>query len=208
MLTVAGLLGAVPAAALEPAPARLDYQVDEGLNINRFVREDGVAAHLVVRSGSDPRILIAFPAGDSGVGVWFAHRTGKVRWMLQGAPRAIQRLDGRGRALHGIVADVTIEAADLQIRQVLLSSVRVLRDYQSLGAAPAAVDAKPVVQGRAISWSRDRLDGALAISSRSRSLTVDCAASASPPRPTGASDFASPGSPGKRRSVRLRGRIC
>ena len=160
MLTVAGLLAVVPAAALEPAPTRLDYQVDEGLNINRFVREDGVAAHLVVRSGSDPRILIAFPAGDSGVGVWFAHRTGQVRWMLQGAPRAIQRLDGRGRALHGIVADVTIEAADLQIRQVLLSSVRVLRDYQSLGAAPAAVNAKPVVQGRAISWSRDRLDGA------------------------------------------------
>ena len=97
MLFVAGWLAAVPAAALEPGPERLDYQVDEGLNINRFVREDGVAAHLVLRSGSDPRILIAFPAGDSGVGVWFAHRTGKVRWMLQGAPRAIQRLDGRGR---------------------------------------------------------------------------------------------------------------
>jgi len=160
MLFVAGWLAAVPAAALEPAPERLDYQVDEGLNINRFVREDGVAAHLVLRSGGDPRILIAFPAGDSGVGVWFAHRTGKVRWMLQGAPRAIQRPDGRGRALHGIVADVTIEAAELQIRQVLLSSVRVLRDYQSLGSAPAAVSAKPVVHGHAISWSRDRLDGA------------------------------------------------
>jgi hypothetical protein len=160
MLAVAGLLAAVPAVALEPAAARLDYQIDEGLNINRFVREDGVAAHLVLRSGSDARILIAFPAGDSGVGVWFAHRTGKVRWTLQGAPRAIQRLDGRGRTLHGIVADATIEAADLQIRQVLLSSVRVLRDYQSLGTAPASVGVKPVVQDRAISWSRDRLDGA------------------------------------------------
>src|SRR4029077_18896949 len=120
----------------------------------------GVAAHLVLRSGSDPRILIAFPAGDSGVGVWFVHRTGKVLWTLQGAPRVIHRSDGRGRPLHGLVADVTIEAADLQIRQVLLSSVRVLRDYQSLGAVPAALGAKAVVQGRAMSWNRDRLDGA------------------------------------------------
>lgn len=160
MFAIAALLTVVSAAALEPAPARLDYQVEEGLNINRFVREDGVAAHLVLRSGSDPRILIAFPAGDSGVGVWFAHRTRKVLWTLQGAPRVIHRSDGRGRPLHGLVADATIEAAELQIRQVLLSSVRVLRDYQLLGAVPAALGAKAVVQGRAMSWSRDRLDGA------------------------------------------------
>src|ERR1700758_380699 len=77
MSAIAGLLATVPAAALEPTPARLDYQVEEGLNINRLLREDGVAAHLVLRSGSDPRILIAFPAGDSGVGVWFVHRMEK-----------------------------------------------------------------------------------------------------------------------------------
>ena len=161
MSAIAGLLATVPAAALEPTPARLDYQVEEGLNINRLLREDGVAAHLVLRSGGDPRILIAFPAGDSGVGVWFVHRTEKTQWTLQGAPRAIQRSDERGRPLHGLVADATIDAADLRIRQVLLSSVRVLRDYQSLGAAPAAVAAKARVQGRLISWSRDRLDGAV-----------------------------------------------
>ncbi len=161
MAIAAWLLAAVPAAAaLEPTPTRLDYQVEEGLNIDRLVRADAVASHLVLRSGSDPRILIAFPAGDSGVGVWFVHRSEKVRWTLNGAPRILHRSDSRGRSLNGLVADATVEAGDLQIRQALLSSVRVLRDYQSLGSAPAAVAAKPLVAGRTISWSRDRLDGA------------------------------------------------
>jgi hypothetical protein len=156
----AGLLAAVRATALEPAPARLDYQVEEGLNINRFVRADEVAAHLVLRSGSDALILIAFPAGDSGVGVWFVHSATKVRWRLEGAPRTVHRTDRRGRPLYGLVAEASVDAAELQIRTALLSSVRVLRDYQSLGTAPPAVAARPVVQGHTISWSRDRLDGA------------------------------------------------
>ncbi|MBV8402783.1 MAG: hypothetical protein JO203_01200 [Gammaproteobacteria bacterium] len=154
------LTAALPAWTLEPLPARLDYQVDEGLNINRLLREGGVAAHLVLRSGTDPRILIAFPAGDSGVAVWFAHRADKVHWALAGALRAVHRLDRRGRALNGLVADATVVAPELQIREVLLSSVRVLRDYQALGAAPAAVATKPLLHGRTLSWSRERLDGA------------------------------------------------
>jgi glycogen debranching enzyme len=154
------LLAALPAGALEPTAAPLDYQVDEGLNINRLVREGAVAAHLVLRSGNDPRILIAFPAGDSGVGLWFTHRSEPVRWMLGGAPRTLQRSDRHGRPLYGVVAEVSVAAPDLQVRQAVLSSVRLLRDYQSLGTVPAAVVAQPLAQGRTLSWSRDRLDGA------------------------------------------------
>jgi hypothetical protein len=160
MVVVAGLLGAGAGIALEPAATRLDYQVDEGLNTNRLVREGAVAAHLVLRSGNDPRILIAFPAGNSGVGLWFMHRSLPVRWALRGAPRTIQRADPRGRTLYGLMSEVTVEATELQVRQAVLSSVRVLRDFQSLGTVPASVAARPLVQGRTLSWSRDRLDGA------------------------------------------------
>jgi len=160
VLVIAGLLAGIPAVALEPTGARLDYQVEEGLNTNRFVREDDVAAHLVLRAGTDARILIAFPAGDSGVGVWFVHRPEKVHWTLDGAPHILHQRDSRGRPLYGLMAEASVASGDLQIRQALLSSVRVLRDYQSLGAAPAAVSATPRVQGHTISWSRDRLDGA------------------------------------------------
>jgi hypothetical protein len=153
-------LGAVTAAAPQPAEPRLDFEVQEGLNINRFVREDNVAAHLVLRSGTDPRILIAFRAGDSGVGLWFVHHADRASWTLRGRPRAVHDSDGSGRVLYGISADATVEGQDLQIRQVVLSSIRVLRDYQLLGTVPSAVAAAPAVQGRALSWSRDRLDGA------------------------------------------------
>jgi glycogen debranching enzyme len=160
LLVVAALLGARPAIALEPGAGRLDYQVDEGLNTNRLVREGAVAAHLVLRSGNDPRILVAFPAGNSGVGVWFVHRADPVKFALQGAPQTLQSSDRRGRTLYGLVSEVTVEATDLQIRQAVLSSVRLLRDYQSQGTVPASVTVRPLAHGRTLSWSRDRLDGA------------------------------------------------
>jgi hypothetical protein len=159
MLT-AWSLATVPVAAEEPAAARLDYQVEIGLNINRLVREGAVAAHLVLRSGTDPRILLAFPAGDSGVGVWFAHRSTPVKWTLDGPPQTLHRFDHRGRTLYGLAAEVTVEGGDLQIRQAVLGSVRVLRDYQSLGTVAAKLAVKPLVRAHTISWSRDRLDGA------------------------------------------------
>jgi len=160
MIVVAGLLAARATLALEPTAPRLDYQVDEGLNTNRLLREGAVAAHLVLRSGNDPRILVAFPAGDSGVGVWFVHHAAAVKWTLGGAPQTLRRSDRRGRPLYGLVAQAAVETPDLEIRQAVLSTVRVLRDYQSTGVMPEAVAAKPLVQGRTISWSRDRLDGA------------------------------------------------
>jgi hypothetical protein len=160
IVIAAGFFGPVAAAAPPPGQPRLDFEVQEGLNINRFVREGNVAAHLVLRSGTDPRILIAFPAGDSGVGLWFVRRPGKASWTLQGRPRAIHDSDGSGRILYGISVDASIESPELQIRQAVLSSVRVLRDYELLGTLPSAVAATPTVAGSTISWTRDRLDGA------------------------------------------------
>ena len=155
----AWFLGPMTAAAPQPAQPRLDFEVQEGLNINRFVREGNVAAHLLLRSGTDPRILIAFPAGNSGVGLWFVH-SGRVSWTLRAPPAAVHDSDSRGRALYGISAEATVEGPDLQIRQAVLSSIRVLRDYQLLGTQPSAVAAVPTGNGRTLTWARDRLDGA------------------------------------------------
>jgi hypothetical protein len=41
----------------------------------------------------------------------------------------------------------------------VLSSVRVLRDYQSDGTFPAEVAARPAIKDSTITWARDRLDG-------------------------------------------------
>jgi hypothetical protein len=144
----------------DPEP-RLTFDVEEGPNLNSFLREGPVAAHLLLRAGQDPRILIAFPAGNSGVGLWFSHGTHPIKWVLQGRPQPLVTKDARGRPLYGMTAEaIATGAADLSLKQAVLSSVRVLRDYQALGTFPAEVATTPITQDSTITWARDRLDGA------------------------------------------------
>ena len=124
------------------------------------MRDADVAAHLLLRSGVKPRILVAFPAGNSAVGVWFAQLPQDAEWTLQGPPSPVRETDGRGRPLRGIVASLSINAAELQVRQGVLSSTRVLRDFQGTGTVPPQLQAQPQIEGHKFLWSRDRLDGA------------------------------------------------
>jgi glycogen debranching enzyme len=60
-----------------------------------------------------------------------------------------------------MTADVIATGSmDLSFKQAVLSSVRVLRDYQALGTFPAEVAASPMSRDSTITWARDRLDGA------------------------------------------------
>ena len=138
----------------------LAFTVDEGLNANAFLRQGDVAAHLVLRSGTDPRLLIAFPAGDSGVAVWFEHQTRPVSWHLLTPPTPVHARDEHGRALAGVVAEASLTAADVQIRHAVLSSIRVLRDYEQLHQLPRELETPLATRSRTLTWSRDRLDGA------------------------------------------------
>jgi hypothetical protein len=164
---VAGLI-LLPSRAFS-APSRLSFEVREGRILNAFLREGPVAAHLLLRAGpgsrgdprTGPRILIAFPAGDSGVGLWFAPTRGHAKWALRGGLQPVQASDAKGRPLYGITAEATLRDSELEIRRAVLSSVRVLRDYQSLGTLPKGIAAPPAANGGAFTWSRERLDGAV-----------------------------------------------
>ncbi|MDZ4306887.1 hypothetical protein [Allopontixanthobacter sp.] len=138
----------------------LSYQVVEGFNINAFVRDGPVAAHLLLRSGADPRILVAFPAGNSGVGLWFERLDTPAEWRLEESPKPISLKDDKGRLLHGVRATATVAAKRLTIKQAVLSNVRFLRDYQSVGTFPAAVSAPMSVSSDRVVFARDRIDGA------------------------------------------------
>jgi hypothetical protein len=151
----------LPAVGNSGSEERLAFDVSEGPNLNSFLREGPVAAHLLLRSGLDPRILIAFPAGNSGVGLWFSHGIAPVSWALIGRPQPLIEKDVRGRPLYGMSAEASVSGGtDLNIKQAVLSSVRVLRDYQALGTFPAEVATTATIQGSTITWARDRLDGA------------------------------------------------
>jgi hypothetical protein len=155
------LAAALPATGNTEPKARLSFDVNEGPNFNSFLREGPVAAHLLLRSGSDPRLLVAFPAGNSGVGLWFTHTAQPVKWALRGRPQPLTAQDARGRPLYGMTVEAIVTgSADLGLKQAVLSSVRVLRDYQALGTFPAEVATNPISQDSTITWARDRLDGA------------------------------------------------
>ena len=151
----------VIAAGAARAAVPLDFEVDDALNLNRFVRSGPVAAHLLLRGGAEPRILVAFPAGDSGVGLWFDTGAQAGGWKLAGPPQPLHARDARGRPLEGIAAEATLGVPELVPRQAVLSSIRVLRDYQLLKTVPAQITVAPAVAGSTLSWSRERLDGAL-----------------------------------------------
>lgn len=138
----------------------LAYRRDEGRNINAFVRDGPVAAHLLLRAGTEPRVLIAFPAGNSGVALWFDRVAAPVRWRLEQPPLPLSLSDAQGRVLHGVRAVARVDAARLAVKQGLVTNVRYLRDYQAIAKFPPEVAATPRVNGDTIEWARDRLDGA------------------------------------------------
>jgi hypothetical protein len=166
-LALALLLLAASANAAAP-PAPLQFRITEGRILNAFYQQGPVSAHLLLSAGTQPRVLVAFPAGNSGVGVWFETTPTPVHWTL-GEVQGVSRPDANKRALHGIEASATVDA-NVVVRDAVLSSVRVLRDYQIKGAYPAEVKSVAKTTQKTIEWSRPRLDGAAGYS---LSITVE-----------------------------------
>ena len=152
------LLGMSTPGFTQEAP--LHFEIREGRNLNYFLREGKTAAHLLLRSGQAPRILVAFPAGDSGVGLWFERLQTPAEWVVDSLPVAKSVRDSAGRPLYGISFETSLSLKGLVPRQAVLSSVRVLRDYESAGTVPAEVVTRPRISANAITWARNRLDGA------------------------------------------------
>ncbi len=128
VLTALPLLASAAPAQHKP---EISYQLDEGRNINAFFRDGPVAAHLLLRSGKAPRILVAFPAGNSGVGLWFKMLETEAHWTLESSPLGVAE---EAETLHGLVAIARIDAPRLELGDAVLSNVRILQQL-TLGAA-------------------------------------------------------------------------
>ena len=154
------LLALVPGIAVVARDAApLQFRVIEGRVLNAFHRQGDVSAHLLLSSGTEPRVLVAFPAGNSGAGVWFEDSDAPVQWSL-GETKGITRPDAAGRPLHGIVAEASVDAAKLVVRDAVLGSVRVLRDFQLGIDYPESVGVRARVSAHGVNWARPRIDGA------------------------------------------------
>lgn len=154
------LLALAATMVLGAAPAPRDFARVEGLNLNSFVRQGPVAAHIVLRSSTRPRLIVAFPAGNSGVGLWFEQVDAPARWVMPAPATPLTVKDDRGRPLNGVSFRAEVATPRLVAKQAVLSSIRVLRDYEALGTAPRDVLTDPVRTPATLTWARDRLDGA------------------------------------------------
>jgi hypothetical protein len=144
-----------------PAQGAIErFRVDEGVRDNWLVRQGPVAAHLVVSREPRPRVVVAFPAGNEGVGMWFA----------DDAPQALEVAEPPEPVIDGDQRGVrfTLRArGELRPTTVLIGSVRAIRDLvegggvaereQALGEA--WVWPVRVVDEGTTTWEREHLDG-------------------------------------------------
>lgn len=147
---------------LEPVAAHdaLAFSISEGRMLNEFYRGGPTAAHLVLTSGQAPRLVFAFPAGNSGAGLWFEESDAETTWRVAAPMRGVKHVDENGRLLYGVEVEATLTGPTLTVRRALAGNVRNLRDYDDRGEIAPGVATSPVVDGRQVAWRRPRLDGA------------------------------------------------
>ncbi len=137
----------------------LRFSVPQGGVLNEFYRDGPVAAHLVLTSGSAPRLVIAFPAGNSGAAIWLTAKSMPLTWQPEVTVEPAE-LDVPGGALHGITATMSATGGRVSVRQAITGSVRVIREYEDAGRIPAEIMTAPRMSERKVVWQRRRIDGA------------------------------------------------
>ncbi len=168
-LALAGALGAyfsrphhpdrprsAPSKSRRAAPQRpqpLTFDVREGAIHDVFYQRGPIAAHLLATSGTDPRLLVAFPAGNGGAAVWFAPTSAPVHFDVEGALEGVSGRDG----MRGITATLRADGKELQVDRAVLGSIRVIRSVQH--GAPIEPQLAPKVGlGPPLRWTHTSLD--------------------------------------------------
>ena len=131
------------AATLAGELPSLSFSVREGRQINAFYRQGPVAAHIVLDSDRAPRLVVAFPAGNSGVGLWFDDQAVAAVWASPEKVEPVSRTAEGGGELHGVTADLSIDAPSLTVRQSVLSSVRACETTKTPAKSPKLLSPKP-----------------------------------------------------------------
>jgi hypothetical protein len=102
------------------------FVIEEGNNVNYFLLSPVVACHVLVTNEANPRILINFPAGNSGVALWFdASNNENLRLHLVGEP-----LPGSASAnSQSVQFQVATNRKSILLTSFMLDSVRQIRNF-------------------------------------------------------------------------------
>ncbi len=186
-LVLAAVVGAgCPPATRPPEHAvaaddgALRFDIVEGPSQNFFYRQGEIAAHVQLRSGAHPRLLAAFPAGNSGAAIWFEDinegevaTTFKVTSAPSAARETLTGAFGTAVSAAGVTFDVESDTP-LQVEQLGLGSVRFLRSFDERGILDLPLMSEPFADG--MRFQRCRQDGKacyfLALEARNGSRVV------------------------------------
>lgn len=153
LLTAIAFLAGAASAAAEP----LRFAIDDATTKNVFFRNGAVAAHLVTTSGQAPRLVVAFPAGNSGVAV-FLDAADDANWSSAEHLRGVTRATADG-VLNGVEFDISLSSS-ARLKQALIGDIRTIRLFVDAHIAPPdETRTAPTIDGQAIVWERKRVDG-------------------------------------------------
>ncbi|MCH7893375.1 MAG: hypothetical protein IH907_02555 [Proteobacteria bacterium] len=137
---------------------KLHFVVQEGKIYNEFYRQGSVAAHMLLTSGLKPRLIVAFPAGNSGVSLWFKQQDELVEWQSVENMTGVRQYNANGEPLFGIQVEITVTASQLVLEKAVLGSIRTIRNYMHGAKVPGVVESNFSIGNNNVTWSRSRLD--------------------------------------------------
>jgi hypothetical protein len=143
-----------PATQVDEPPRprpEIDVTLEEGRYLSRLYRRGPIAAHVEVRSGEAPRVVIAFPAGASAVGVLFE---GTAPLEIAGP---IEEIVGEDK---GVTVPIRASASRLVVDDAVTGSIRFLRDALIHRVSiPTHARSDLEIGDDGVTWSRARADG-------------------------------------------------
>jgi hypothetical protein len=141
---------------LAPPDDALAFELQDSHNHDVFHRSDRVAAHVVASSGRAPRLVMAFPAGNAGAGLWFEALPEPAALHVERPLVPVTRHPG----VAGVIAAVVSAAPELRVRRAILANIRTLRRF-SHGVEPPAALSFRADAGPPLTLHRTLLDGRL-----------------------------------------------
>lgn len=136
----------------------LHFSVTEGDIYNEFYRDGSVSAHTVLTSGTKPRLIVAYPAGNSGVSLWFHEGSKVAKWAKpQGMGPVIE--EGGSGLLYGVEMALSVAVPELQLEKAVLGNIRTIRTYLHERVVDSRLETPLSEEGDSLVWQRGRLDG-------------------------------------------------
>jgi hypothetical protein len=139
----------------EPQEEVLKFEITEENVRNSFFRQGSVAAHTLTTSGLAPRVVWAFPAENTGIGVWFYPPAKPTQLVFEDEMTPVKKDDG----MWGVSATLSSDASLLRVKKAVLGNVRNVRDYFYGATIPPEFDYEVREGSSSITLHLNCLDG-------------------------------------------------